>query len=680
MKKPDNNPLLEPTPYKNNVYPYDLVKTEHFLPALEWAISDEKNKIDEIKSISSPNFENVIEALEHTSKYLDVVSGVFFHFDSTKNTPELQAISLEFKTKLTKHGGDISLDEGLFKQIKAVADNKEKFNLSDEQKLLLEDIYKSFVRNGALLSSEEKSELRKIDEKLSELINSFGNNLLAATNSFKLFIDDESELSGLPSGAIEASREMAEAEGEPNKWLITLHAPSVMPVLAYADNRELREKVWRAFSTRCKSGEFDNRQNVLDIVKLRAKRANLLGYETHADYVLEERMAKTKGAVFSMIENYKDIVFDFAKKEHEELKHFAARFTSEELKPWDLSYYAEKLKQEEYGFDSEELRPYFEFNSVRQGAFEVASKLYNIRFEQKDYYPKYHETVEVFEVFDNDSNDLVGVFYTDYFPRSTKQGGAWMNDYIAQETLSDGTRKPPVIGNHGNFTKPTKDKPSLLNLEEVLTLFHEFGHGLHGLLSNTKYKSQAGTNVKWDFVELPSQVMENWAKEKEVLDLFAKHYKTGELMPEELITKMKRADNFRAGSFFLRQMQFSNLDMNWHTLSADSDINSVEEFEYSICKDYYILPPEGSLTSPAFSHIFDGGYSAGYYSYKWAEILDADAFEAFKENGLFDADTAKKFRKLLSSGGSQDPQVLYVEFRGRDADPEALLKREGLVA
>ncbi len=679
MQKPKNNPLLEPTPYENNVYAYDIVKTEHFLPALKWAINDEKQKIEKIKSIKNPSFENIIEALEDTSEYLDVVTSVFFHFDSVKNTQEIQDISSEFKNLLTKHGSDISLDEGLFLQIKAVYNDREKLNLSDEQLLLLEDSFKAFSRNGALLDESGKKALRKIDEKLSEIKNNFSNNILSETNQFKLFISDESELSGLPQGAKDAAKEMAIAEGKDDKWLLTLHAPSVIPVLTYADNRELREKIWRAFSTRCKSGKFDNKKNVLELVRLRAERAKLLGYDNHADYILEERMAKNKTNVLDMIEGYKATVLGLAKNEHAELVEFA---NHDDLKPWDLGYYAEKLKQEKYGFDGEELRPYFEFNSVRKGAFDVASKLYNLKIIENNSYPKWHDEVEAFDIIDAKTNDLIGVFYTDYFPRDTKRGGAWMNDYICQKTDESGKRIAPVIGNHGNFTKPTKDKPSLLTFDEVLTLFHEFGHGLHGLLSNTRYKSQAGTNVKWDFVELPSQVMENWAKEKEVLDMFAKHYKTGELMPTELIEKMKRADNFRSASFFVRQIQFANLDMCWHSLSVEEakKLNDVEAFENDICKDYYVLPPEGSLTSPAFSHIFDGGYSAGYYSYKWAEILDADAFEAFKENGLFDEVTAKKFRKLLESGGSKDPLDLYITFRGREADPNSLLKREGLAA
>lgn len=678
MQKPQNNPLLEKSPYRNDVPPFDLVKTEHFLPALDYAIAKANEEIEKIKNIPEPDFANIIESYEDSGKELDRVTSVFFHFDGVKNTDDLQEIALEFKTKLTNHASDVALDEKLFSQIKAVYDIQERFELSDEQRLLLEDMYKSFVRNGALLDDKKKEQLRKIDERLTELNNNFSENILGETNDFKLLVDNEEDLKGLPEGAKEAALEAAKEKGEKDKWLFTLHAPSMIPVFTYAENRNIREKIWRAYATRCKAGKYDNRQNILDMVRCRDERAKLLGYETHADYVLEERMAKSKSTVIDMLSNYNHSVKEKALQEFAELKNFVSSVGGPaDIKPWDIGFYAEKMKEHIYGFDGEELRPYFQFEKVRQGAFDVASKLYDIRFEKVSDYPLYHEEVEAFDVLDNKTNELVGIFYTDYFPRKTKRNGAWMNDYVAQGRNADGTRKPPVIGNHGNFTKPTKDAPSLLTLEEVLTLFHEFGHGLHGLLSDTKYHSQAGTSVKWDFVELPSQIMENWVKEKDVLNMFAAHYETGELMPEELINKTKAAENFRSASGFFRQVQLATLDMMWHVADPD-DISDVETFEYTVCKDFYILPPEGGLISTSFSHIFDGGYSAGYYSYKWAEILDADAFEAFKENGLFDAETAKKFRELLSKGGSKDPEKLYLLFRGKRPDPDALLRRKGL--
>ena len=380
-----------------------------------------------------------------------------------------------------------------------------------------------------------------------------------------------------------------------------------------------------------------------------------------------------------MLENYKNTVLEQAKAEFKELEEYAKNNGGpDKLKPWDVSFYSEKLKQEKFGFDSEELRPYFQFEKVRQGAFDVASKLYDIRFEKAEDYPKWDDEVEVFDIYDNKTNELIGVFYTDYFPRETKRGGAWMNDYVTQSRFEDGSRKVPVVGNHGNFTKPTKDNPALLSMDEVITLFHEFGHALHGLMSDVCYESQAGTNVKWDFVELPSQLMENWAREKEVLDMFAEHFETGEKIPAELVQKMKDAENFHSAMGFLRQIQLGTLDMMWHTTDPDK-IDDVKKFEREVCKDFYLTEPEGGLTSASFTHIFAGGYSAGYYSYKWAEILEADAFEAFKENGLFDKKTADKLRKLISSGSSKDEEVLYIEFRGRKADPDALLRREGLL-
>jgi peptidyl-dipeptidase Dcp len=682
-----NKPLLQQSHHRNNIPAFDLIKTEHFLPALGESIAQTKAEIEKIKAEPNPNFANIIEALEASGRKLDTVASVFFHFDGVCNTPEIQAIALDFKTKLTNHSSDISLDAGLFAQIKKVYDSQPK-NLSPEQQLLLNDTYKSFVRNGALLDENNKEIFREIDEKLAELSNNFAENILSETNAFELFINDEAQLAGLPEGAKIAAAEAAKETIKENpekdtikevKYLLTLHGPSVVSVLTYAENRELREKIWRAFSTRCKTGKFNNQNNLLEIVQLRHQRAQILGYKTHADFVLEERMAKNTETVFKMLENYKNIVKNIAKKEHEELQKFAqTQGFLGELKPWDINFYAEKMKAHIYGFDSEELRPYFQFEKARKGAFDVAEKLYNISFKPANDYPKYHQDVETFDVIDNQNNSLVGVLYTDYFPRKTKRGGAWMNDYVPQTRNINGERLPPVIGNHGNFTKPTADKPSLITLDEVLTLFHEFGHGLHGLLSDTKYRSQAGTNVKWDFVELPSQIMENWVKEPEVLNMFAQHFETGATMPKELIEKTRAAENFRAASFFLRQIMMANLDMQWHTTNPEQ-IQNVEEFERKICEPFYILPPEGALTSPAFSHIFDGGYSAGYYSYKWAEVLDADAFEAFKENGLFNPETAKKFRKLLSSGGSKNPEDLYIEFRGKQPDPEALLRREGLV-
>ncbi len=685
VQKPLNNPLVDKSPHKNDVPPLDKIKPEHFLPAMDWAIAEAEKDLQAIKDVKDPDFDNVIAAFDDAGAALSRVAGVFFSFDSVVATEEIKELGEEIKTKFVQFETKKSLDEDLFKQIKAVHDKKDELLLSPDQELLLDDIYKSFTRNGALLNAEDKKTLSDIDEKLAQAGNKFGKNVLNATNAFEYFAD-EKEMAGLPDWFKESAAEDAKAKGQDGKYLLTLHAPSVIPVLTYAEDRGLREKIWRAFATRAKEPPHDNKPLVKEIVELRHKRAQLLGYDTHADYVLEERMAKSKDAVFDMLNNYKDTLKDVAKQEHEELKAFAqSKGGPADLKPWDIGFYSEKMVQEKFDFDSEELRPYFQFEKVRQGAFDVASKLYDISFEKNEDYPVYHEDVEAFDVIDNKTGDLIGTLYTDYFPRDTKRGGAWENTYRSQERNADGSRKPPIVGNHGNFTKPSKDKPSLLSLDEVLTLFHEFGHGLHDLMSNVQYKSQAGTSVKWDFVELPSQLMENWAKNEEVLAMFAKHYQAGGKvphedadLPKELIKKMHDADNFRAASGFMRQLQLATLDMMWHTTDP-SKIDDVEAFEREVCKDFYILPPEGGLTSTSFTHIFDGGYSAGYYSYKWAEILDADAFEAFKEKGLFDDDTAQKFRKLISSGGSKDPGELYEDFRGRAADPNALLRRDGLL-
>ncbi|TVQ85453.1 MAG: M3 family peptidase [Micavibrio sp.] len=677
-KKPQNNPLLEKSPHKNDVPPLDKIKPEHFLPALDWAIAEAERELQEIKSVKNPDFDNVILAFEKSGETLSRVASVFFSFDGVMATEEIKELGEAVKTKYVQFESKKLLDADLFKQIKAVHDKKDTLFLSPDQELLLDDLYKGFVRNGALLDAEDKKTLSAIDEKLAQAGNTFGKNVLNATNAFEYYAD-ESEMAGLPDWFKEGAAEDAKKKGQDGKYRLTLHAPSVIPVLDYAENRGLREKIWRAFSTRAKEPPFDNKPVVKQIVELRHKRAQLLGYDTHADYVLEERMAKTKDAVFDMLGNYKDSLKDAAKQEFEELKAFAkSKGGPEDLKPWDIGFYAEKMKQEQFDFDSEELRPYFQFEKVRQGAFDVASKMYDIRFEKNEDYPVYHEEVEAFDVIDNKTGDLIGTLYTDYFPRETKRGGAWENTYRSQGRNPDGSRKPPIVGNHGNFTKPSKDKPSLLSVDEVLTLFHEFGHGLHDLLSDVQYKSQAGTKVKWDFVELPSQLLENWAKDEEVLAMFAKHHEDKSDLPKELVKKMKDADNFRAASGFMRQLQLATLDMMWHTTDP-SKIDDVEAFEREVCKDFYLMPPEGALTSTAFTHIFDGGYSAGYYSYKWAEILDADAFEAFKEKGLFDKETAKKFRDLISSGGSKDPGELYETFRGRAPDPDALLRREGLL-
>jgi len=680
IKKPRNNPLVTKPTHKLDVPPLDKIKSSHFIPALDWAIAKAQNRIEKIKAIKTPTFENIIEALENAEPELSYVAGVYSNFNSVYADKKMKEIEGPISETLSTFSNKISLDTKLFKQIKAVYDQKDQLNLDAEQMKLLEDTYKSYTRSGALLDATNKKTLAKMNIKLSKLGTQFGTNVLNSTNNFELFLENKDALKGLPENAIAAAAEMAEAKGKKGQYLLTLHAPSVLPILKYAEDRNLREKIWRAFTRQGTESATDNRPLVKEILELRHKKAQLLGYETYADFVLEERMAGSKEAVFKMNDNFRSTVTKAAKSEFKELQDFIAKNNGPKTpKPWDTGFYSEKLRKEKYGFDSEVLREYLSFDNVAKGAFDVASKLYNIDIKKSSEYPKYHDETDVYEISDKKTGDIIGVLYTDFFPRDTKRPGAWMNLYRSQGRDENGKRTPPIVCIHGNFTKPTKDKPSLLTMDEVTTFFHEFGHGLHGLLSDVKYESMSGTNVKWDFVELPSQLMENWAKEKEVLDMFARHYKDdSQKIPPTLLKQMKAAETFQTGMGFMRQMRLGHLDMSWHTTDP-ATINDIEKFEWDTCKQFDLMPHENSLISPQFGHLFAGGYAAGYYSYKWAEILEADAFEVFKENGLFHQPSAQKFRELLSKGGSEDPSKLYKDFRGKSADSKALLRREGLI-
>lgn len=677
--KTKKNPLIEASKLKNGAPPFDKIKVDDFIPAFDHGIAEAKKNIEKIKSESNPSFENIIEAMESSSEALDTVSRIYGNFSGVMMDDKLDAISEDVSAKLSAFGSDISLDEELFKKVKAVYDKRNQLNLDGDQKLLLEDSYKGFVRNGALLSARKKNRLRQIDTEMGRLRTVFGRNVLNSTNAFLHVVEDEADLAGLPEKAKATAAETAKEKGHDGKWAFTLHAPSTMPVLSYADNRDLRKAMWDGWARRGTEAQSDNRPVLLDIVKLRHERAKMLGFDNHADFVLSERMAGSVKAVTDQINYLKGVSKDFAKKDFDDLKAFIAQKNGpSDIKPWDLGYYVEKMTQEKYGFDDEMLRPYFEYDKVAKGAFAVAGKVYGLEFKESSDYPVYHKDVKTFEVFDKESGDLIGLAYTDFFPRNTKRGGAWMNDYRKQ-AVKKGNKIIPIIGLHGNFTKPSAGNPSLLTFSEVNTFFHEMGHGLHGLCSNTRYSSQAGTSVKWDFVELPSQLMENWLSDKKVLDMFAKHYQTGDKIPADLFKKMKKAENFRAGSMTYRQMMLGQLDMRWHTTDP-STITDVEAFEREATKEFQFIKPEaGALTSPAFSHIFSGGYSSGYYSYKWAEVLDADAFEKFKKDGLFNKETGKAFRKLMSQGGSRDPMELYKEFRGRKPDADAVLRRDGLL-
>ncbi|MCB0452864.1 MAG: M3 family metallopeptidase, partial [Aequorivita sp.] len=574
---------------------------------------------------------------------------------------------------------DILLNEALFKRIKTVYSQKDALNLSEEQQMLLEKKYKAFSRNGANLSEEKKTELRKIDTELSKLSLTFGENVLAETNKFGLHITDEKDLSGLPEGVIEAAAQTAEEKGKKG-WVFTLDYPSYVPFMTYADNRELRKKLAIAFGAKgFHNDALDNQQNVLQIATLRHKRANLLGYKSHAHFVLEERMAETPEKVKSFLNELLEKAKPAARKEFEELTAFAKKLDGiDHLEKWDGAYYSEKLKQKLFNLDDEKLKPYFELKNVINGVFTVAEKLYGLHFEEVQNIDKYHTDVKTYEVKD-DEGELVAIFYADFHPRAGKRNGAWMTSYKSQQ-IKNGKNDRPHISIVCNFTKPTASKPSLLTFNEVTTLFHEFGHALHGMLANTHYPSLSGTSVYWDFVELPSQILENWCYEKETLELFATHYKTGEIIPMEYVEKIKESATFLEGMATLRQLSFGMLDMAWHG-SDPSGIKNVKAFEIAAFDDTQLYPDvKENCMSTSFSHIFQGGYSAGYYSYKWAEVLDADAFALFKQEGIFNKKVADRFKgSVLSQGGTMDPMELYIKFRGQKPDPEALLRRAGLL-
>lgn len=664
----------------DEAFPFGQLRTEHFMPALDEALKISRANLQKIRENTAPaNFENTMLALETFSEPAELVTGIYFNLFSAEATEDLQALAKDISPVMAAFQSEVNLDPVVFMRVKEVYENREKLNLNDEQKQLVEKSFKNFARNGALLPADKKERLKAIDQELSVLSPKFSENLLKATNAFELWITDPADLKGLPEGAIEGAAMEAERKGKKGQWLITLQIPSYLPAMEYLDKRELREKLWRAYNSKAFNDNFDNQTNVRRTVELRDERAKLLGYKNHAAFVLEERMAETPEQVFGFLEKLYAPSKAAADADLKELREFRkAKEGVDEIMPWDFNYYSEKLKAEKYHFNAEDLRPYFQLENVVNGVFEHARRLYGLKFEKRTDLPVYHPDVTTYEVTDEKSGDNVGFFYADFFPRETKRGGAWMTAFREQGFFQGAIRRPHV-SIVCNFTKPTPTKPSLLSYDEVQTLFHEFGHALHGLLSKCTYRSVAGTNVYWDFVELPSQIMENWTKEKEGLDLFAKHYQTGAPIPADLIQKMIRADKFQAGYFSLRQLNFAFLDMNWHTADP-STIKDVASFEVQATAKTQIFPRvEGTNASCSFGHIFAGGYSAGYYSYKWAEVLDADAFEYFKEKGLFDADVATKFRdNILSRGGTAHPMQLYKSFRGREPDPNALLRRDGL--
>ena len=665
---------------KYNTAPFSKIKNEDYLPAIKIGIEKAKAEIDAIVNNSEdPTFENTIEAMEFTGEILDRASSIFFNLNSAETSDEMQKIAQEVSPLLSEFGNDVRLNGALFAKVKAVYENKESLDLNTEQKTLLDKKYKSFSRNGANLSEDKKSKLREIDLQLSKLSLQFGENVLAETQAFQLHLTEEKDLSGLPEGAIEAAHLLAKSQDKEG-WIFTLDHPSYIPFVTYADNRELRKKMSIAFGSKAfQNNEFDNQEIVLKIAKLRFDRAQLLGYKTHAHYVLEERMAQTPEQVISFLNDLLEKAKPAAQKEFEELTAFAKKLDGiDQLEKWDGAYYSEKLKQQLFNLDDEILKPYFQLEKVLDGAFTIAERLYGITFKEIFDIDKYHDEVRTFEVNDK-NNELVAVFYADFFPRKGKRNGAWMTSFKSQYVLENKNERPH-ISNVCNFTRPTETKPSLLTFNEVTTLFHEFGHGLHGILANTVYPSLSGTSVFWDFVELPSQIMENWCYEAEALALFAHHYQTNELIPIELVQKIKESASFQEGMATMRQLSFGLLDMGWHGQDPTA-ITDVKTFETAQFQATQLYPEvKENAMSTAFSHIFQGGYSSGYYSYKWAEVLDADAFAHFQENGIFNAEVATKFKdNILSKGGTEHPMVLYMRFRGQEPKPDALLKRAGLI-
>jgi peptidyl-dipeptidase Dcp len=670
------NPLLHPF----NTAPFSKITPEHYKPAIEKAIEMAKAEMDAIVSNpEKPTFENTTVAIDFAGEKLNRITSIFFNLNAAETNDEIQKIAQEISPWLSEFRNDITLNEALFSRVKTVFESKDSLQLSPEQTMLLEKQYKGFARNGANLSEEKKDTLRKIDAELSKRTLQFGENVLAETNAFELHILDEKELTGLPESAKEAAQEIAKEKGKEG-FIFTLDFPSYIPFVTYVENRELRKKMSIAAGKKgFQNNEFNNENIVLNIVKLRNERANLLGYKSHAHFVLEERMAETPEKVIEFSNELLQKAKPAAEREFKHLENYAKKLDGiEQLEKWDGAYYAEKLKKELFELDQEQLKPYFQLENVIEGVFTIANKLFDLKFEEVFDIDKYHQDVKTYKVSDSNSN-FIAVFYADFHPRKGKRNGAWMTSYKSQ-FIQNGVNERPHVSIVCNFTKPTATKPSLLTFNEVTTLFHEFGHALHGMLANTTYSSLSGTSVSWDFVELPSQVLENWCYEKEALELFAKHYKTGEIIPMKYVEKIKESASFHEGMQTLRQLSFGILDMKWHSENP-SEITSIKEFENEAFSDTKLYPDVAeNCMSTSFSHIFQGGYSAGYYSYKWAEVLDADAFEYFLENGIFNKEIATKFKEnVLSKGGTEKPMNLYKRFRGKEPKPDALLKRAGLV-
>ncbi len=676
----EENPLLVDFNTPFNVPPFDRIENKHFMPAFEKAMKKHNMEIDAIAgNPEPPSFENTIAALDYSGYRLSEVSSIFGNLNSSHTNEELQNIAREVTPKLSAHSTNIRLNRDLFERISIVNEQKEDLALNQEQSMLLEKTYKNFVRGGAALESASQERLREINERISSLTLQFGDNIRDETNRFELIIDNEQDLSGLPDDLIANAAELATERGYEGKWVFTHHNPSVMPFLTYADNRDLRERMKRTYINRCNNdNEFDNKDIIRELVNLRIERANLLEYPSHAHFVLEENMAGTPDRVDEFLDQLWTAALPIAKKEAEDLQAMIFQEGYEfSLKPWDWRYYAEKVRRNKFDLDEEEIRPYFSMQNVIDGTFMVVEKLWGLQFVKLYDIPKYHEDVEVYQVLEADGTHL-GILYMDNFNRPSKRGGAWMSSFRKQ-SVRDGEFIHPVITINCNFSRPAGDAPSLLTFDEYTTFFHEFGHALHGLMSDCKYHSLSGTSVPRDFVELPSQVMENWARHPEVMRMFARHYQTEEIIPQELIDKITDAGHFNQGFATVEYLATAFIDMDYHTLEEQKDFHPVEFEDRSMEKIGLIPEIVPRWRSTYLSHIFSGGYSAGYYSYIWSGVLDADAFEAFKETSLFDRETAASFREnILERGGTKDPMEMYINFRGREPEIGPLLRQRGL--
>ncbi len=679
MTSCNTNPLLKESNLPFGAPQFDKIENEHYLPAFKQGIEEAKAEIDAIvANPQAPTFENTIEAMEYSGRTLSRVAGIFYNINEANTGDEMQAIAEELSPLMTEYSMYVSLNEGLFERVKAVYEMRDSLNLDTDRMTLLEDTYKSFARNGANLSAEDKETFSKYSEELSLLSLQFQKNALAASNAFSIHVTDEADLAGLPQYVRDMAAYTAKEKGLEG-WVFTLDYPSYGPFMKFSANRALREKMYMGHNTKAIGGEFDNTEIVKKIVDLRIKKSNLLGYETYADYALEERMAKNPATVNNFLSELMGPSLPYAKKDVAAVYKYAKAngFEGRKLEAWDFSYWSEKYKEAEYSLNEEQLKPYFKLENCIDAVFGLATRLYGITFEERNDIPGYHEDVTVYEVKD-ESGEHLALFYTDFFPRESKRSGAWMTAF-REQTIYNGVEERPLISIVCNFTKPTETEPSLITHDELTTFLHEFGHALHGMLAQGRYPSLTGTSVSRDFVELPSQMMENWAFEPEYLESFAKDYKTGEVIPTELIEKIVATKNYLSGYYQVRQLNFGIIDMAWHSQTVLTDEGTVE-FEQNTLEPYAVLPAvAGTAISPAFGHIFSGGYAAGYYSYKWAEVLEADAFSLFKEKGIFNKEVAESFRKnILEKGGSEDAAVLYRNFRGHDPQPEALMKKLGL--